>query len=97
MKTAIILVLLISPAWAGSWLDDYNTKAVETCLEQARQENAGLPDAKYFNAYYDPAIQSFRTNADAPPSPYSTQIRAGEIMKFAMRKCLTADWGWHFP
>ena len=52
MIRVIIFALLISvssdPAWAASQEDnDFNTMAVETCLEKARQENAELPGAKF--------------------------------------------------
>jgi hypothetical protein len=90
MRTAIILALLIAPAWAASQEDnDFNTTAVETCLEKARQENAELPGAKYFNAYFDPATQSLRTSAD------NSIGGSGEVMKFAMKKCLVG-FGWKF-
>jgi hypothetical protein len=90
MRTAIILALLISPAWAASQEDnDWNTMAVETCLERARQENAELPGVKFFNAYFDPATQSLRTSAD------NSIGGTGEVMKFAMKKCLVG-WGWRF-
>ena len=90
MRTAIILALLISPAWAASQEDnDWNTMAVETCLEKARQENAELPGVKFFNAYFDRATQSLRTSAD------NSIGGTGEVMKFAMKKCLVG-WGWRF-
>ena len=63
--------------------------AVETCLEKARQENAELPGVKFFNAYFDRATQSLRTSAD------NSIGGTGEVMKFAMKKCLVG-WGWRF-
>jgi len=93
MRAAIILILLISPAWATSQEDnDWNTEAVETCLEKARQENAELPSAKFFNAYFDTATQSIRTSAD---NTLGGDLRTGEVMKFAMKKCLIG-YGWKF-